>query len=84
MKSRAFSWRAIDLDTPTVVIANPLNYRKPYAQSFSLRRTAEEPFVEQRQIGRFYSYARIWNGQPPIIKFDPDITFLSILHSITN
>ena len=59
MKSCAFSWCAIDFDIPTVVIANPLNYRKPYAQSFSLRRTAEEPFVEQRQIGWFYSYAGI-------------------------
>ena len=46
MKSRAFSWRAIDLDIPTVVITNPLNNRKPYPQPFSLRRTAEEPFVE--------------------------------------
>jgi hypothetical protein len=50
MKRRTFSRGAVNVNGPTVVIANPFYDSEPYAQTLALGCSAEETLIEKWQV----------------------------------
>ncbi len=83
MKRRTFSRGAVNVNGPTVVIANPFYDSEPYAQTLALGCSAEETLIEKWQVKWLNANPRIRDRKTVPIKTDANEAPLGILHCVS-